>query len=290
MRRESVGTTGHNRGPGAAIPQPARRVLIQSIVIDGTRWPSSPVDQSGKSKTPSMIWSGYVGGPGAAAYLPAVDAEDRLGGVPVDRVGVVVGHVQSQPGRLEVVHQDRVPQLLQPHADLGRPVVQGVAEDLDHADLAAALGLVLEADQPHAPPSSAGTGPCGSGSRGVPRPPGSPRSAAAPPGPAGRRRSPADPPCCRPVRRSSHSASPTPAAGWGARRDTRAGGRRAGRGPGTSPRSGRTRPSRLASSTPAGSAAANAPCRARHRRSRRAPGDSPDATSLPPEQQRRERA
>ena len=94
-------------------------MLIKSIVIDGTRWPSSPLDQSGKSKTPSMIWSGYVGGPAQRRTSLPLTLKTAWVACQSTGVGVVVGHVQSQAGRREVVHQDRVPQLLQSHADLG---------------------------------------------------------------------------------------------------------------------------------------------------------------------------
>ena len=36
--------------------------LIRSTHSSGTRWSSSPVLQSGKSKTATITWSGYDGG------------------------------------------------------------------------------------------------------------------------------------------------------------------------------------------------------------------------------------
>lgn len=59
--------------------------------------------------------------------------------VPLHRVGVRLGNVDRHPRRREVVGQRRVPDLLDPHPDLGGRRLgraERVAEDLEHAQLA----------------------------------------------------------------------------------------------------------------------------------------------------------
>ncbi len=89
---------------------------------------------------------------GAAAYLLVVDGEDGLASVPAHGVGVRLGHVDRHPRGGEVLGQPRVAERLDADAHLGRGRVRlhGVAEDLEHADLAALLlrRVVLEPAQP----------------------------------------------------------------------------------------------------------------------------------------------
>ena len=162
---------------------------------------------------------------GAAAYLLAVDAEHRLGGVPVDRVGVEVGDVDRNAGSVEVLPQRRVAERLDAHADLGRRRYGGqrAAEHLHDAELAALLlgRVVLEAAEPHrrhrprrdrhraadldVPATTAA----------------SPRTAAAPRAPSARRGTAAGRGCCPPGRSTRRTGSPTRAAVVGGRRRTR---------------------------------------------------------------------
>ena len=53
-----------HRARGAGRASCSRRPLILSTTSSGTRWSSSPVLHSGKSKTATISWSGYVGGAG----------------------------------------------------------------------------------------------------------------------------------------------------------------------------------------------------------------------------------
>src|SRR5690606_13384628 len=68
---------------------------------------------------------------------------------PVDGVVVPVRDVDRQPGRGEVLPDVRVAEGVQAHPDLRRAArLDGRAEDLHDADLGAALGPVLETDEP----------------------------------------------------------------------------------------------------------------------------------------------
>jgi hypothetical protein len=70
--------------------------------------------------------------------------------VPVDGVGVELGGVDRQSGRLEVLGERRVTERLDAHPHLARAVPDRSAEDLDDAQFTAPqLRLVvLEAGQP----------------------------------------------------------------------------------------------------------------------------------------------
>ncbi len=131
------------------LPAALTSAVARSSRRPGTRWSSSPVLHSGKSKTATISCSGYVGGAGQRRTSSPSTREDRLVGVPVDGVGVELGDVDRQPRRGEVLGQVGVADLLEPDADLGGLTGYDVlAEDLGHADLPALLGLLLEAAQP----------------------------------------------------------------------------------------------------------------------------------------------
>jgi hypothetical protein len=79
----------------------------------------------------------------------AVDEEVDAAGPPVGGVDVGLGDVDREPRRLELVAEGGVAERVNAHPHRGAPAVNASAEDFEDADLAAALGLVLEPDHPH---------------------------------------------------------------------------------------------------------------------------------------------
>ena len=141
-----------------------------------------------------------------------------------------VGDVDREPRRGEVLPQRRVAERLDADADLGRRRYGGQrpAEHLDDAELAALLlgGVVLEAAEPHRRHR-----PRRDRHRAADRDPpatmaASPRTAAAPRARSARRGTAAGRGCCRPVRSTPRTGSPTRAAAAGGPRRTTRPGRR----------------------------------------------------------------